>query len=69
MTFRLFQQITFALGNISNLKSLSPAELTDFPQIFHVESWKKTVERSIVSFALSVQLYLRLHIGGYTLPQ
>ena len=36
-----FQQITFKLGgNLTDLKALFPAELTDFPELVHVKSWK-----------------------------
>ena len=36
-----FQQIVFKLGgNLTDLKALFPAKLTDFPELVHVKSWK-----------------------------
>ena len=37
-----FQQITFKIGTFSNLKALFLAKLTDFPQLVHDKSGKKT---------------------------
>ena len=36
-----FEQITFKLGNFTNLKALFPGKLMDFPELVHVKSWKK----------------------------
>ena len=45
-TFVSFQQITFKLGNFTNLKALFSVVSTDFP-FFHAKSWEKTVKKSI----------------------
>ena len=40
-----FQQINFKLGNLTtHLKALFPLGLTDFPQLVHVKSLKKTLK-------------------------
>ena len=36
-----FQPITFKIGNFTNLKTLFPAESTDFPWLADEKSWKK----------------------------
>ena len=44
---RLFQQIALKLGNFTNFKALFSVASTDFPELVHVKSWKKTMKRSI----------------------
>ena len=41
ISYVTFQQITFKIGNFTNLKTLFPAESTDFPWLAHEKSWKK----------------------------
>lgn len=41
LIFVSFQQISFKLGNFTNLMAVFPAELMDFPLLVQVRSWKK----------------------------
>ena len=44
---KISRQITFKLGDFINFKALFSVVSTDFPELVHVKSWKKTVKRSI----------------------